>query len=83
MGDTITLTGNGGETMAVTVDQVMDPLQVGPDDQADPGQRYVGVQITLKNAKCEAWRASAPRCYACATTSPTSTRSNVTNSPGA
>ncbi len=49
MGDTLTLTGNGGESMAVTVDGVMDPLQVGPDDQADSGQRFVGIQITLKN----------------------------------
>ncbi|HLY51030.1 MAG TPA: DUF4352 domain-containing protein [Solirubrobacteraceae bacterium] len=49
VGDTLTLTGNGGESMAVTVDQVMDPLQVGPYDQADQGQRFVGIQITLKN----------------------------------
>jgi Domain of unknown function (DUF4352) len=49
IGDTLTLTGDGGETMAVTVDRVMDPLQVGSYDQADPGQRFVGVQVTLKN----------------------------------
>lgn len=49
VGDPLTLTGAGGLSMAVTVDQVMDPLQVGEDDQADSGQRYVGVQITLKN----------------------------------
>lgn len=49
VGDTLTLSGGGGLTMAVTVDQVMDPLQVGSDDQADSGQRFVGVQITLKN----------------------------------
>lgn len=49
IGDTLTLTGEGGETMAVTVDGVMDPLQVGSYDQADPGQRFVGVQLALKN----------------------------------
>lgn len=49
VGDKLTLTGNAGESMAVTVDQVMDPLQVGRVDQPDPGQRYVGIQITLKN----------------------------------
>lgn len=49
VGDTLTLTGNGGEKVAVTIDQVMDPLAVGPDDQADSGQRFVGVQLTLKN----------------------------------
>ena len=49
VGSTLTLTGNGGESLAVTVDQVMDPLPVGQDDQADAGQRYVGIQITLKN----------------------------------
>jgi hypothetical protein len=48
-GDTLELKGNGGEAMAVTVDVVMDPLQVGPDDQPDVGQRFVGVQITLRN----------------------------------
>ena len=49
VGDTLTLKGNAGESMAVTVTQVMDPLQVGPDDQPDSGQRVVGIQITLKN----------------------------------
>lgn len=49
VGDTLTLQGDSGERMAVTVDGVMDPLAVGPDDQADSGQRFVGVQITLKN----------------------------------
>lgn len=33
----------------MTVDQVMDPLAVGPADQANPGQRFIGVQVTLKN----------------------------------
>jgi len=49
VGDTLTLQGNGRDSMAVTVDQVMDPLQVGPYDQPDSGQRFVGIQITLKN----------------------------------
>jgi hypothetical protein len=49
VGDTLTLSGNGGESLAVTVDGVMDPLVVGSYDQADSGQRFVGVQITLKN----------------------------------
>jgi hypothetical protein len=49
IGDTLTLAGSGGESMVVTVDHVMDPLSVGQFDQADGGQRYVGVQITLKN----------------------------------
>ena len=49
IGDTLKLQGSGGELMAVTVDQVMDPLQVGSADQADAGSRFVGVQITLKN----------------------------------
>lgn len=49
VGDTLTLQGSGGESLAVTVDQVMDPLPVGSDDQADGGQRFVGVQITLRN----------------------------------
>lgn len=49
VGGTLTLAGNGGESMAVTVDRVMDPLQVAPYDHAGSGQRYVGVQITLKN----------------------------------
>lgn len=50
VGDSLTLTGNGGESLLVTVDGVMDPLQVGEDDEADAGQRFVGVQITLKNS---------------------------------
>jgi hypothetical protein len=49
VGDTLTLKGHGGLTMAVTVDQVMDPLQVGQYDQPDTGQRFVGIQISLKN----------------------------------
>ncbi len=43
------LKGSDGESMAVTVDQVMDPLQVGSYDQPDSGQRFVGIQLTLKN----------------------------------
>jgi Domain of unknown function (DUF4352) len=49
VGDTLTLKGSAGESMAVTVDQVMDPLQVGSYDQPDSGQRFVGIQITLKD----------------------------------
>jgi hypothetical protein len=49
IGDTLTLSGNGGEALKVTVHQVMDPLPVGSFDQPDSGQRFVGVQITLKN----------------------------------
>lgn len=49
LGATLTLAGNDGESMVVTVDQVMDPLPVGQFDQPDSGQRFVGVQITLKN----------------------------------
>jgi hypothetical protein len=49
VGSTITLHGQNGEVLAVTVDGIMDPLAVGSIDQADPGQRYLGVQITLKN----------------------------------
>jgi Domain of unknown function (DUF4352) len=49
LGDTLTLTGNGGEAIAVTVNQVMDPLQVSQYEQPDAGQRFIGVQITLKN----------------------------------
>jgi Domain of unknown function (DUF4352) len=49
VGDTLTLSGNGGQSLAVTVDAVMDPLSVGQYDQADSGQRFVGVQVTLKN----------------------------------
>jgi hypothetical protein len=56
VGDTLTLNGsNSGESLAVTVDGVMDPLTVGPDDQADSGQRFVGVQITLKNVGSSAY----------------------------
>jgi hypothetical protein len=33
----------------VSVDGVIDPLAVGEFDQADPGERFVGVQITLHN----------------------------------
>ena len=49
VGDTLRLRGSDGEAMNVTVDGVLDPLTVGVDDQADPGQRYIGVQITLRN----------------------------------
>src|SRR5438067_189899 len=49
VGDTLTLKGSSGESMAVTVTHIMDPLQVGSLDQPDSGQRFVGVQITLKN----------------------------------
>jgi uncharacterized protein DUF4352 len=55
VGDTLTLKGNGGESMAVTVDQVMDPLQVGQYDQPDSGRRFVGIQITLKNVGSAAY----------------------------
>jgi hypothetical protein len=55
VGDTLTLTGNSGERMAVTVTGVMDPLQVGQGDQADSGQRFIGVQITLKNVGSAAY----------------------------
>lgn len=48
-GSTLILHGQSGEVMAVTVDAVMDPLPVGSFDQADAGQRFVGVQITLHN----------------------------------
>jgi hypothetical protein len=50
VGDMLSVSGQDGERLDVTVDQVMDPLTVGPDDQADAGQRYVGVQITMKNS---------------------------------
>lgn len=50
VGDSLTLLGNeSGERLQLTVDQVLDPLSVGPDDQADSGQRFVGVQITIRN----------------------------------
>jgi Domain of unknown function (DUF4352) len=49
LGDTLTLTGNGGEKMAVTVQRVADPVQGGPLDQPDQGTRYVGVFIRLAN----------------------------------
>lgn len=49
VGDTLTLKGSDGESMAVTVNQVMDPLQAGSYDQPESGQRLVGIQITLKN----------------------------------
>ncbi len=49
IGDTLGLQGGSGLKMAVTVDAVLDPLSVGPYDQADSGQRFVGVQITLRN----------------------------------
>lgn len=49
LGHSLTLQGNGGESLAVTAEKVIDPLPVGSADQADPGQRYVGVQITLRN----------------------------------
>jgi hypothetical protein len=49
VGDTLRLSGQSGEALAVTVDAVMDPLTVGQFDEADGGDRYVGVQITLKN----------------------------------
>lgn len=55
LGDTLTLHGNDGETMNVTVNQLLDPLPVGPVDQADSGDRYVGVQITLKNVGSTAY----------------------------
>lgn len=49
VGDSLTLSGQDGEQLAVKVDAVMDPLQVGEFDQPDSGQRYVGIQITLRN----------------------------------
>jgi Domain of unknown function (DUF4352) len=49
LSDTLTLTGNGGEKMAVTVQRVADPVQGGPLDQPDPGTRFVGVFIRLAN----------------------------------
>ncbi len=49
VGDTLTLSGNSGQSLAVTVDAVMDPLSVGSYDQPDSGQRFIGVQVTLKN----------------------------------
>jgi hypothetical protein len=49
VGDTLRLSGQSGEALAVTVDSVMDPLTVGQFDEADGGDRYIGVQITLKN----------------------------------
>jgi hypothetical protein len=49
VGDTLKLQGSNGETMDVTVDSVLDPLAVGVDDVADSGQRFIGVQITLRN----------------------------------
>lgn len=50
VGDTLTLSGeSSGESLAVTVGHIMDPLEVGEFDEADPGQRFVGVQITLHN----------------------------------
>jgi hypothetical protein len=49
VGSSLTLSESGGDSLAVTVDQVMDPLSVGSFDQATAGHRYVGVQITLKN----------------------------------
>jgi hypothetical protein len=55
VGDSLPIHGDDGESLAVTVDQVMDPLPVGQFDQADSGQRFVGVQITLTNTGAVAY----------------------------
>jgi hypothetical protein len=49
IGETLKLRGSGGLTVDVTVDAVLDPLSVGQYDQADAGQRFIGVQVTLQN----------------------------------
>jgi Domain of unknown function (DUF4352) len=50
LGDSATLAGNEGEQMSVTLTQVLDPVTGDPDvDQPDPGDRYIGIMITLDN----------------------------------
>lgn len=55
IGDTLTLAGTDGESLAVTVNQVVDPLQTGEFDTPDPGTRFVGIQITLRNVGSKAY----------------------------
>jgi hypothetical protein len=49
IGDSLTLEGGSGEKMQVTLMEVRDPAPAGEFDQPQSGQRYVGVQIALKN----------------------------------
>ena len=52
----ITLSGNGGEKMQVTVLAVQDPLTVNPAaDTADPGTRFVSVKIRLTDVGSTAY----------------------------
>ena len=48
VGDSITLSGPGGERVQVRLRRVIDPLPRGPDP-ASPGLRRVGVELTLRN----------------------------------
>jgi len=49
IGGSTTLSGNGGETMKVSVIGVQDPASGGMLDQPDPGTRYVGVELAMAN----------------------------------
>lgn len=49
LGDALTIDDADGVTLSVTPDQVLDPLPVGSYDEPDPGQRYVGIAVTLRN----------------------------------
>ncbi len=50
VGDTLSLTGiNTGEKLDVTVVKVVDPAGAGPYDHPASGDRFVSVQVKLKN----------------------------------
>jgi hypothetical protein len=49
VGSTLSLTGNDGETMDVTVTGVLDPATGGEFDQPSAGTRFVGIKVRLKN----------------------------------
>ena len=55
VGDTLTLPGNTGESLAVTVNGVIDPLPQSEFDTPEPGSRFVGIEITLKNVGSKAY----------------------------
>ncbi len=58
LGDSLTLTGNSGEQLAVTVQRIADPEPGGQFDQPDAGTRYIGVFVTLRNVGTVAYNDS-------------------------
>jgi hypothetical protein len=55
LGDAITLEGTDNK-MRVTVSRVTDPLPAGEFDQAESGNRFVGVQMVLANVGAKTYR---------------------------